>query len=174
MIALAVFAAPICAFLPNATVVILMGPLVVGLCKRMKIDFIEPMILLVFVANSSGLLTLVGDPATFIVGNAVGLSFTAYLRLLSPGGVLAIVVVLAMLPLVFRSIWRLRVSDQEGIVIPPIGRPRRSHPDGPEIHLSDALLLPSLLGPMNNKRGVPTSRFPGSFAGPPANTPGPA
>jgi Na+/H+ antiporter NhaD/arsenite permease-like protein len=123
MVALAAFAAPICAFLPNATVVILMGPLVVGLCERLKINFIQPMILLVFIANSSGLLTLVGDPATFIVGNAVGLSFTAYLRLLSPGGVLAIAAVLAMLPLIFRSIWRLRAPDHEAIVIPPIKRP---------------------------------------------------
>ena len=76
LIAIAGLAAPICAFLPNATVVILIGPLIVAVCERMKIDFVQPLILLVFVANSSGLLTLVGDPATFIVGNSIGLSFT--------------------------------------------------------------------------------------------------
>jgi Na+/H+ antiporter NhaD/arsenite permease-like protein len=51
MIALIAFAAPICAFLPNATVVILMGPLVIGLCQRMQINFTLPMILLVFIAQ---------------------------------------------------------------------------------------------------------------------------
>jgi len=95
LIAIAGLAAPICAFLPNATVVILIGPLIVAVCERLKIDFVQPLIFLVFVANSSGLLTLVGDPATFIVGNSIDLSFTQYLRLLSPGGLLAIVAVLA-------------------------------------------------------------------------------
>jgi Na+/H+ antiporter NhaD/arsenite permease-like protein len=40
LIAIAALAAPICAFLPNATVVILIGPLIVAVCERMKIDFI--------------------------------------------------------------------------------------------------------------------------------------
>jgi Na+/H+ antiporter NhaD/arsenite permease-like protein len=123
LIAIAGLAAPICAFLPNATVVILIGPLIVAVCERMKIDFVQPLIFLVFVANSSGLLTLVGDPATFIVGNSIGLSFTQYLRLLSPGGVLAIAAVLALLPLSFRPIWRVRLSESETISIPRIKRP---------------------------------------------------
>jgi Na+/H+ antiporter NhaD/arsenite permease-like protein len=123
LFAIAGLAAPICAFLPNATVVILIGPLIVAVCERMKIDFVPPLILLVFVANSSGLLTLVGDPATFIVGNSIGLSFTQYLRLLSPGGVLAIGAVLALLPFSFRSIWRVRLPELETISIPGIKRP---------------------------------------------------
>jgi hypothetical protein len=40
---------------------------------------------MVFVANSAGLLTLVGDPATFIVGDAVNISFIDYLKVLSLG-----------------------------------------------------------------------------------------
>jgi Na+/H+ antiporter NhaD/arsenite permease-like protein len=123
LIAIAGLAAPICAFLPNATVVILIGPLIVAVCERMKIDFVQPLIFLVFVANSSGLLTLVGDPATFIVGNSIGLSFTQYLRLLSPGGLLAIVAVLALLPISFRPIWRVRLPESETISIPRIKRP---------------------------------------------------
>jgi Na+/H+ antiporter NhaD/arsenite permease-like protein len=91
LVAIFVMAAPICAILPNATVVILVAPLIISLCRRMGLDFVQPVILLVFVANSAGLLTLVGDPATFIVGSALHLSFTSYLWLLSPGGLLAIV-----------------------------------------------------------------------------------
>jgi Na+/H+ antiporter NhaD/arsenite permease-like protein len=97
--------------------------LIVAVYERMKIDFVQPLILLVFVANSSGLLTLVGDPATFIVGNSIGLSFTQYLRLLSPGGVLAIAAVLALLPISFRPIWRVRLPESETISIPRIKRP---------------------------------------------------
>jgi Na+/H+ antiporter NhaD/arsenite permease-like protein len=109
LIAIVAIAAPICAFLPNATVVILLAPLIVGLCQKMKIDFAPPVMLLVFVANTAGLLTLVGDPATFIVGSSINLSFNQYLRLLSPGGLLALVSLIAILPLTFRSIWQARI-----------------------------------------------------------------
>jgi Na+/H+ antiporter NhaD/arsenite permease-like protein len=87
------------------------------------VDFVQPLMVLVFVANSSGLLTLVGDPATFIVGNSIGLSFTEYLHLLSPGGMLAIVAVVAMLPLLFRSTWRTRVPEAGKFALPRIERP---------------------------------------------------
>ena len=123
MIAIVICAAPICAFLPNATVVILLAPLIVTLCQRMSIDFIPPVILLVFIANSSGLLTLVGDPATFIVGNSIGLSFGDYLRLLSPGSVLAVIAVLVLLPFSFRLVWRIRTPDKEVGALPQIKRP---------------------------------------------------
>jgi Na+/H+ antiporter NhaD/arsenite permease-like protein len=98
MMAVVIIAAPICAVLPNAAVVILVAPLIISICRQMELDFVQPVILLVFVANSAGLLTLVGDPATFIVGSAIHLSFADYLGLLSPGGVLAILAVVAMLP----------------------------------------------------------------------------
>ncbi|HET6184886.1 MAG TPA: SLC13 family permease [Acetobacteraceae bacterium] len=118
-----VLAAPICAFLPNATVVIMLGPLVINICNRLRLDFTQPVLLLVFIANSAGLLTLVGDPATFIVGNAIRLSFADYLSLLSAGGLLAILAVAALLPLVFRLTWRERQPERETVALPPITRP---------------------------------------------------
>jgi len=123
LIAIVVVAAPICAFLPNATVVILLAPLIVALCKKMGLDFAPPVMLLVFVANSAGLLTLVGDPATFIVGNSINLSFNDYLRLLSPGGLLALVGLIAVLPMTFRSTWRARGADSGPIAFPRVERP---------------------------------------------------
>jgi Na+/H+ antiporter NhaD/arsenite permease-like protein len=119
MLAIVVIAAPICAVLPNATVVILVSPFIIRLCEQMRVDFIQPIILLVFVANSAGLLTLVGDPATFIVGTAARLSFSDYLRLLSPGGVLALISVSALFPALFRATWQLRIPGQD---IPPASR----------------------------------------------------
>jgi Na+/H+ antiporter NhaD/arsenite permease-like protein len=123
MIAVVVIAAPICAILPNATVVILVAPLLISICRRMGVDFTQPVILLVFVANSAGLLTLVGDPATFIVGSAIRLSFTSYLGLLSPGGVLAILAVVAVSPVMFRTIWRVRLAPDMAVTPMRIERP---------------------------------------------------
>jgi Na+/H+ antiporter NhaD/arsenite permease-like protein len=80
LVSIVVLTAPICAILPNATVVILFAPLLIRVCRTMEIDFVPSIMRLVFVANASGLLTLVGDPATFIVGNSIRMDFTSYLK----------------------------------------------------------------------------------------------
>jgi Na+/H+ antiporter NhaD/arsenite permease-like protein len=56
------------------------------IATELGVDFVPRLILMVFVANSAGLLTLVGDPATFIVGEAINISFMDYLKVLSLGG----------------------------------------------------------------------------------------
>jgi hypothetical protein len=57
LVSIVVLTAPICAILPNATVLILFAPLLIRVCRTMGIDFAPPIMLLVFVANASGLLT---------------------------------------------------------------------------------------------------------------------
>src|SRR5262249_57221393 len=59
----------------------------------------------------------------FIVGNSVGLSFSEYLHLLSPGALLAVAGLIAILPLSFRSVWRARVPDARAEALPRIQRP---------------------------------------------------
>ena len=73
--------APLCAFLPNATTVILLAPVIVRVTVALEVDFVGPLILTAIVSNSAGLLTLVGDPATFLVGSSIGMSFGEYLRI---------------------------------------------------------------------------------------------
>lgn len=100
--------APICAFLPNATVVLLMAPIVIRVAAVLEVDFVPLLILTAIVSNASGLLTLVGDPATFIIGSAIHLSFVDYLARVSFGGLLSILVILPLLPWLFADIWRVR------------------------------------------------------------------
>ncbi|WP_019501584.1 SLC13 family permease [Pseudanabaena sp. PCC 6802] len=115
---------PICAFLPNATTVMLLAPLVPPMAQEVGVDFVPLLILMVFVANSSGLLTIVGDPATYIVGDAVNLSFTDYLIRLSLGGAIAVGVVVAVLPFLFRKIWNKKLDSLEELPRPKINHPR--------------------------------------------------
>lgn len=115
---------PICAVLPNATTVMLLAPLIPPMAAEVGIDFVPLLILMVFVANSAGLLTIVGDPATFIVGDAINLSFTDYLIRLSLGGVVAILVVIATLPFLFGKIWRRKLESIENLPHPEINHPR--------------------------------------------------
>ncbi|MBD2194102.1 MULTISPECIES: ArsB/NhaD family transporter [Calothrix] len=115
---------PICAVLPNATTVMLLAPLIPPMAQEIGVNFVPLLILMVFVANSAGLLTLVGDPATFIVGDAINISFTDYLLRLSLGGVIAVITVTATLPFLFRKIWRTKLENLEQLPHPEINHPR--------------------------------------------------
>lgn len=108
LLALLIVVAPICALLPNATVVLLLGPIIVRVAKAMEIDSVPLLVLTAIISNAAGLLTLVGDPATFIVGSAIHLSFADYLSRVSLGGLLTLLVIVPLLPLLFGDIWRLR------------------------------------------------------------------
>jgi Na+/H+ antiporter NhaD/arsenite permease-like protein len=115
---------PICAVLPNATTVMLLAPLIPPMAQEIGINFVPLLILMVLIANSAGLLTLVGDPATFIVGDAVNISFIDYLGRLSLGGVIAVATVTATLPFLFRKIWHTKLENLEELPHPQINHPR--------------------------------------------------
>ncbi len=115
---------PICAVLPNATTVMLLAPLIPPIAQEIGVDFVPLLILMVFVANSSGLLTIVGDPATYIVGDAINMSFMDYLIKLSLGGAIAVGVIVAMLPFLFRKIWNKKLENFEHLPHPQINHPR--------------------------------------------------
>ncbi|MBD2447651.1 transporter [Nostoc sp. FACHB-152] len=115
---------PICAVLPNATTVMLLAPLIPPMAEEIGINFVPLLILMVFIANSAGLLTLVGDPATFIVGDAINISFIDYLWQLSLGGVIAVATVIATLPFLFRKIWHIKLDSLEELPHPKINHPR--------------------------------------------------
>jgi Na+/H+ antiporter NhaD/arsenite permease-like protein len=115
---------PICSVLPNATTVMLLAPLIPPMAQEIGVDFVPLLILMVFVANSAGLLTLVGDPATYIVGDAINISFTDYLSRLSLGGVVAIATLLLMLPYLFPTIWQMKLPNLDHLPHPVINHPR--------------------------------------------------
>ncbi len=115
---------PICAILPNATTVMLLAPLIPPIAQDIGVDFVPLLILMVFVANSAGLLTLVGDPATFIVGDAINISFMDYLLRLSWGGVIAIIAILILLPFLFSKIWNTKFEHLEDLPHPEINHPQ--------------------------------------------------
>jgi Na+/H+ antiporter NhaD/arsenite permease-like protein len=102
----------------------LLAPLIPPMAQEVGIDFVPLLILMVFVANSAGLLTLVGDPATYIVGDAVNIGFVEYLQRLSLGGGLAILTIVVMLPFLFPQIWQRQLGDLSHLPHPTINHPR--------------------------------------------------
>lgn len=115
---------PVCAVLPNATTVMLLAPLIPPLAEEIGVDFVPLLILMVVVSNSAGLLTLVGDPATFIVGDSINITFMQYLSKLSLGGLIAVLCVLCLAPILFRDIWNTKFTHLEDLPHPKINHPR--------------------------------------------------
>ena len=114
---------PICAVLPNATTVMLLAPLLPPMAEEIGVNFVPLLILMVFVANSAGLLTIVGDPATFLVGDAINISFTDYVMRLSLGGAIAVATIVVMLPFLFPKIWRMQLDSLDKLPHPKVDHP---------------------------------------------------
>jgi Na+/H+ antiporter NhaD/arsenite permease-like protein len=123
LLLLVALVAPICAFLPNATTVILVAPIIIRVAIALDVDFVGPMILTAIVSNSAGLLTLVGDPATFLVGSAIGMTFNAYLSKVSLGGLLSVLVLIPLLPRVMPEVWRVQRELPADLKTEPLKRP---------------------------------------------------
>jgi Na+/H+ antiporter NhaD/arsenite permease-like protein len=122
LLLLVALVAPVCAFLPNATAVILVAPVIIAVARALKVDFVGPMVLTAVVSNSAGMLTLVGDPATFVVGSAIGMSFADYLYRVSLGGLLAVLAILPLLPRLMPEIWGTRLALPSAIPASTIRR----------------------------------------------------
>lgn len=110
--------------LPNATTVLLLAPLLPPLAELIEVDFVPLLVLMALAANSGGLLTLVGDPVNFIVGESLKLSFLAYLSILSTSGVLALMVLLLSLPFLFPVLWKTELGSLDHIPLTPINHPK--------------------------------------------------
>jgi Na+/H+ antiporter NhaD/arsenite permease-like protein len=98
--------------LPNEIAIVLLAPIIVEAAQRFKIDIVPLLLLAVFAANTAGLLTLVGDPATYIAGNSINETFAGYMHRMSTGGFLAAATVFALLPVVFREIWQKHLTTE--------------------------------------------------------------
>lgn len=123
LLLLVALVAPLCAFLPNATTVILLAPIIVKVAQALEVDFVGPLVLMAIVSNSAGLLTLVGDPATFLVGSSIGMSFGGYLRTVSLGGLISVLVLVPLLPVLMPTLWRLRRPLPSAEPLPPLEKP---------------------------------------------------
>jgi len=123
LILLVAVVAPVCALLPNATTVILLAPVIIGVARALNVSIVGPMIMTALVSNSAGMLTLVGDPATFLVGSSIGMTFGEYLQKVSLAGLLAVLVIIPVMPRLLPDVWNSRIALKADAELPRITRP---------------------------------------------------
>ena len=98
---LAVVTAVISAFLNNVTVILLVAPVTLVVCRELRVAPYPFLFSEVFASNIGGTATLIGDPPNIMIGSAAHLDFMAFVRALTP----IILVVLALHCLAMHALW---------------------------------------------------------------------
>jgi Na+/H+ antiporter NhaD/arsenite permease-like protein len=114
MVLLVLITAVASALLDNVTTVLLIAPVTLLVCDRLQVSPIPFLIAQVLSSNIGGAATLIGDPPNIIIASRSGLTFNDFLLNMAPIAALALAVLLAMLPLLFRGSFKVdpdRVAD---------------------------------------------------------------
>ncbi len=91
------------ALLDNVTTVLLIAPVTLLVCDRLKLNPVPFLVAEVLASNIGGASTLVGDPPNIIIGSRADLTFTDFLVHMAPIVVIIMVVFLGLSRWVFRG-----------------------------------------------------------------------
>lgn len=96
MIVLAVVTAVFSAFLDNVTTVLLIVPVTFQITKKLGVPTYPFLLIEIFASNLGGTATLIGDPPNILIGSALNLSFTDFLKELTPIVILCMTVLIVI------------------------------------------------------------------------------
>ncbi|MGA8114780.1 MAG: ArsB/NhaD family transporter [Actinocatenispora sp.] len=108
MIILVLVTAVASALLDNVTTVLLVAPVTLLVCDRLEVPVAPFLIAEALASNIGGTATLVGDPPNIIIASRAGLSFDAFLRVLTPLVIILLVVFVGLCRLMFGRQLRYR------------------------------------------------------------------
>jgi Na+/H+ antiporter NhaD/arsenite permease-like protein len=114
MILLVLVTAIASALLDNVTTVLLIAPVTLLVCDRLAINAAPFLMAEAFASNIGGTATLIGDPPNIIIASKAGLTFNDFLIHLAPIVIIVMVVLIALLPRLFRGSFTVdpeRVAD---------------------------------------------------------------
>ncbi len=77
-VAMSLFAGVISAFMDNVATVLMVAPVALAICKKLKINPVPFIIAIAVSSNLQGAATLVGDTTAIMLGSALGMSFTDF------------------------------------------------------------------------------------------------
>jgi Na+/H+ antiporter NhaD/arsenite permease-like protein len=106
MVLLVLLTALASALLDNVTTVLLIAPVTLLVCERLGVSPVPFLIAEVLSSNIGGAATLIGDPPNIIIASRSGLTFNDFLLHMAPIAALAVAVLVAILPLLFRGSFR--------------------------------------------------------------------
>ena len=103
---LGIVTAVLSAFLDNVTTVLLIVPVTIEITRKLDLEAYPFLLMEIFASNIGGTATLIGDPPNIIIGGALGLGFTDFLKELTP----LVICSLALLVLTFDIAYGRKMS----------------------------------------------------------------
>ncbi|MFF2084356.1 ArsB/NhaD family transporter [Nocardia sp. NPDC058176] len=90
-------------FLDNVTIIMLVAPVTIVVCRRLGLPAAPFLIAEVLAANIGGAATLIGDPPNIIIASRAGLTFMDFIVHMTPIVVVTFVLFVALTRVLFRS-----------------------------------------------------------------------
>jgi len=103
LVLLAVITAVGSAFLDNVTMVLLMVPVTISVCRILNINPISLILAQIFASNIGGATTLIGDPPNIMIGSAAGIDFLTFAWHMTPEIILTMGVAILLFKFMFRK-----------------------------------------------------------------------
>jgi len=103
MVLLAIITAVGSAFLDNVTMVLLMVPVTISVCRILNINPISLILAQIFASNIGGATTLIGDPPNIMIGSAAGIDFVTFAYHMTPEIILTMGVAIILFKFMFRK-----------------------------------------------------------------------
>ena len=91
---LGIVTAVLSAFLDNVTTVLLIVPVTIEITRKLKLNAYPFLLMEIFTSNIGGTATLIGDPPNILIGSALSLGFSDFLKELAPLVICALAVLL--------------------------------------------------------------------------------
>ncbi len=103
MILLAIITAVGSAFLDNVTMVLLMVPVTISVCRILNINPVSLILAQIFASNIGGATTLIGDPPNIMIGSAAGIDFMVFAYHMTPEIIITMAVAIVLFKFMFRK-----------------------------------------------------------------------
>jgi len=103
MVLLAIITAVGSAFLDNVTMILLMVPVTISVCRILNINPISFILAQIFASNIGGATTLIGDPPNIMIGSAAGIDFMTFAYHMTPEIILTMGVTIVLFKFMFRK-----------------------------------------------------------------------
>ncbi|MBM7789674.1 ArsB/NhaD family transporter [Tenggerimyces flavus] len=116
MVMLMVITAIASPFLDNVTTIMLVAPVTVVVCGRLRIPAQPYLIAEVLASNIGGAATLIGDPPNIIIGSRGGLTFTDFLVHMAPIVVVVFVLFVIFARFLFRKAFQHAPEELEAVM----------------------------------------------------------
>ncbi|MGW6447313.1 SLC13 family permease [Lentzea sp. NPDC055074] len=116
MVMLMIITAIASPFLDNVTTIMLVAPVTIVVCNRLRISAQPYLIAEVLASNIGGAATLIGDPPNIIIGSRAGLTFMDFLVHMAPIVVVVFVVFVLLTKVLFRKSFQYNAEHVEAVM----------------------------------------------------------